>query len=314
MAGGTKTVSTSGGNTTQTNVTEIPAELKPLYSYNAWALQDLQQRFPLFGGTGYQWYMPNPDWQPGEEAWVYDPESAFDIPNFLGENPAQIAPMSAYEQRAMDLAPGMENKPLSTLQAESYASQAPGLAARTPTAAPYYQNFGTSPFYTAAWDAYQQDALPMIQNQMALAGLGRSSTAGDAMAKGWATQMPELLGQYATNYVEPEMGRIERGYTREAETMAGLVPQLSTMGVQDLARQKQAMDAYTTLGSNERAIQQAQYDAQYQDFLRRQALAEQALFTPAGMIIPSAIAGNTRSTGTTSGGKTTSSGGGGLFK
>jgi hypothetical protein len=131
---------------------------------------------------------------------------------------------------------------------------------------------------------------------------------------------PTALSQYATQYVEPELARAENQISREASTLTSLVPLFSAMGIQDTQRMLTTLQEMMRGGGLERSIQQAAKDAEQADFLRKQALAEEALYTPMGMLFPSAIGQKTQTTGTYSnyGSGTTNQSavqsGGGLFK
>jgi len=80
----------------------------------------------------------------------------------------------------------------------------------------------------------------------------------------------------------------------------------------------QGINAMMQAGGLERGISQASLDAIYKDMLRQQALSEEALYTPMGMLFPSAIGQDLVSSGTynsqTLGSSDQSSSGGGLFK
>ena len=126
-----------------------------------------------------------------------------------------------------------------------------------------------APSIQAASRAFDVLTAPGIINQATLAGLGRSTAVPQALASAKAGQLAPFF--------EAELGRRERAVSR-------LVP----------------------VGQQERDVTQAGNVASLQDFLRRQALAETALFQPFGQLLPSGIGqqASTRSSG----------GGGSAFK
>lgn len=243
---------------------------------------------------------------------INDPNTYQQGTSFLEPSPQQVAPMTNLEQQAAALSPNVANMPLSEILAMGYA----GNAQNTPTNAPYFSPgaFTDSDYYKSALEAFNKGVAPTIQNQMALSGLGRSSTLGDSLAQGWASIVPSILSQYATQYVEPQLGREENTLSRQA----ALVPSLGNLGAQDTSRLVTGINTMMQSGGLDRSIQQAQFDANYQDQLRRQALAEEAVYTPMGMLFPSAIGQNLVSSGTynstTQGTTSQSKSGGGLFK
>lgn len=116
---------------------------------------------------------------------------------------------------------------------------------------------------------YDTQIAPGIQNRAALSGLGRSTALTNAEAQTQAAIMAPLMAE--------EQGRRDR---------------LATLGLAG--------------GEVERGAEQDVYTAAEQDELRRQALAEQALFGPLNQM-PSTI-GQTATT------KSKGGGGSGLFK
>lgn len=252
-----------------------------------------------YDANGNPIYIP-----PAPPQYIPDPSSAVQqTPNFLSPQVQQIAPLTDLEQQAISMTPGLAQTPEAELLAMLYAQQ----AGQAPSSEQYWAPgaFEASPYYNTAYGAFQSGALPTIENQMALSGLGRSSSAADAIAQGWSQMLPTALSQYATQYVEPQMGREENALAR----MAGLVPSLGAIGTQDTARQLQAINAMFQGGGLQRTVEQSALDAMYADILRQQALAEEALFTPMGLLFPSSI-GQMGSSSTSTSGKS----GGGLFK
>jgi len=94
----------------------------------------------------------------------------------------------------------------------------------------------------------------------------------------------------------------ERALARYGESAAASYAPLAQLGQAESARLQQAYQASLDLGQLDRERSNEQYAAQYNDYLRQQALSEEALFTPFGQLIPSAL------------GSRVSQSGGGLFK
>jgi len=236
---------------------------------------------------------------------IADPNTYVPGSGFLEPQPQQIAPLAGLEQQALDLLGSLANSPLAYETALNYGGQAGGV----PSNAAYYSPgaFEASPYFQTAKGAFEAGVAPQIENQMALSGLGRSSSLADSLSQGWASILPSVLSQYSTQYVEPQLGREENALSR----MAALVGPLTNLGGAQLGALMQG-------GALERGVEQAGLDAVYKDMLRRQALTEESLFTPMGMLFPSAIGQELISSGTfgewSSGSQSQSGGGGGLFK
>jgi len=244
--------------------------------------------------------------------YIPDPNTYQEGSSFLTPNPQQVAPLSANEQQAINLAPNLATTPMAEVLANAYALRAGDI----PTNAPYYAPgaFQGSDYYKSALNAFNTGVAPTIENQMALSGLGRSSSLADSLSTGWAGIVPQILSQYSTQYVEPQMGREENALSR----MAALVPSLGNLGAQETNRMVTAINTMMGTGGQERGVRQMEYDAQQADMLRRQALAEESVYTPMGMLFPSAIGQNLVSSGTynstQTGNTSQSKSGGGLFK
>jgi hypothetical protein len=189
------------------------------------------------------------------------------------ELPAELQPLTrASAERVMALqdqapvAPFLAQTPqrvpgLSATQQRGVA-EIPGLfdlAGRKVTGA----NLESSPSMRAARQAFTTAIEPRIVNQQTLAGLGRSTAVPGALAQAEA--------QYLTPLIESELAREERGLERESGQRLG------------------AINAALTGGGLERGVEQERAAAEQQDMLRRQALAETALFTPFGQLAPSTI-------------------------
>jgi hypothetical protein len=189
------------------------------------------------------------------------------VPDYMAPLMRQTATRGAEFQDAAPLQPFLEAKPmkvagLSAREQEglSLIPQLNVLGKRRVTG----ENLSTSPSLAAARQAYETSVLPGVENTAAVSGLGRSTALTNARAASEAA--------YLAPTIEAELAREERGNQNEqAMTLAQLQALLSGGGL-------------------ERGVEQAGYEAEQSDLLRRQALAETGLFGPAGaQLLPSAI-------------------------
>jgi hypothetical protein len=181
-------------------------------------------------------------------------------------------------------------------------------AARATNQGAYIQN---DPALQAAQNAWAQTSKPMIQDQFSMMGLGRSGGAGQALANSW-TQNSTPFIQDAIAREGADIDRRMAGQFQAAnafQNQAGLVggtqsigdnlDMRKNMGIQneiaanealmgrgDRINQKRMdlMDRGMSYGQQFRDIAQQANDAQYDDYLRRQGLAEQLLMGPMGML------------------------------
>lgn len=119
------------------------------------------------------------------------------------------------------------------------------------------------PSFKAAQEAYNTAIMPGVENRAAVSGLGRSTALTNADAAARAA--------YLQPTIENVFGREERQLGNERDAVL------------------QTMQAYGQTGATARGIEQQGYESQKQDELRRQALAETALGTPMGTLVPSTI-------------------------
>jgi hypothetical protein len=135
--------------------------------------------------------------------------------------------------------------------------------------------------------------LPTIQNEATLAGLGRSTAPQNAIADAQAQLMLPLF--------QDTLARGERSDVRREQATEAEINQLLGLAGTQRGAQSNAINALMQTGGVQRGVQQQGATSAFQDYLRRQGLAEQAQFVPFGATVPSAF-----------GSKVTSSGG--LFK
>ena len=99
---------------------------------------------------------------------------------------------------------------------------------------------------------------------------------------------------------EAELGRGERAIGRESQAMLSAAPLELSAGGAETQRRLQELDAAMRVGGVERGVAQSEEQAAMADYLRRQALSEQALFGPMGQVLPTSLGSTT--TGKESGG------------
>jgi hypothetical protein len=152
-----------------------------------------------------------------------------------------------------------------------------------------YAFFDQSPVIKAAMKSFEGNALPSIQNQMNLSGLGRSTAAGDAIAK--------AQGQMMTPLLQSELDRQERAAVRTSDATQQQIQDLLSLSSGEQGRQTGAVNTLMQTGGVQRGVGQSAEDAAYNDFLRRQALSEQGTFLPFGQAMPSALGSHQISSG-----------------
>ena len=146
------------------------------------------------------------------------------------------------------------------------------------------------PAIQAATEAFAAARRPIIENQAALSGLGRSTALTNATA---AEQARTLLP-----LIQESLGREERGIDRELSTLFKKFEGFTGLGDRAQQRKGQAIAGGLEVGGLGRGLAQDAQDAQRDEQLRMSALFEQALGGPLGLL-PSTIG----STASSSGGK-----------
>jgi hypothetical protein len=188
------------------------------------------------------------------------------VPGNLEPLLATTAARGQQFQQAAPLEPFLEAKPLKVAGLSEREKSGLGkiggleeLGKRRVTGA----NLPTSPSFAAAQEAYNTAIRPGIENTAAVSGLGRSTALTNADAAARAA--------YLQPTIEAELAREERGNQNEAQMLLSQI------------------QAELSGGGLERGIEQAGYESEQADRMRRQALAEQALFLPMGQLLPSTI-------------------------
>lgn len=253
-SGTSTTVYQAAPTTSTTNQTpQIPDELKGLATSSATGLQNIQQMAPLS--------------------------------DFMAPHPQQIAPLTALQNYGADLTYTLNDMPLNETLSKQYTQSAIDEASKSLAA----QISPNDPLVQAQQKAFEANALPLIQNQAAKAGLGTSSSALDAIARGEAATLPGAINTALATELAQQQG-LTSAYGAGATSLAGL-------SAADTARLQQAINTAESVGAVQQSYQQAVLNAEYQDYLRRMGLSEEATLAGTGMF-PSMIGTDIVSTGT----------------
>lgn len=159
------------------------------------------------------------------------------------------------------------------------------------------------PAYLASMQAFEQAMRPMIENQAALSGLGRSTALTNATASQQAQTLLPMVQDYIGRQersIDRELGTMgqqvqglfglgDRSYGRTTDTIGNLMQ----LGDRSYGRQLDQIGQLGAMGDYGRQIAQDRSDAQYDDWLRRAGMFEQALGGPTGLF-GSSIGGQTQ--------------------
>ena len=201
---------------------------------------------------------------------------------------------------------------------------------------------GLSPLSQAGLTAFQQQTLPVIQQQFELQGLGRSPALGTAVAGGLSQAMvpfiqndlanrmqaiqlsgqfglggraqslaefmqPAQLGQSAAGLAaqigQNEANRQLQALGLQGQFAMGMTDPLARSAALEQQRQSLALQGFGAAGTAQRDVQQQLIDEQNREFLRRQGLAEQGTFGAFGTVLPPAFQSGSTTTSKPSGGK-----------
>jgi hypothetical protein len=205
-------------------------------------------------------------------------------PDYTAANPMKTAGLDPLQEWAANNVTSLANTPQGDQIAAQYGALAPLLAGRMATGA----GASTDPAVLAAQAAFEKLTSPQIENQMGLAGLGKSSSLANSLSLGNAQMLTPLLIDY--------INREQSTYENQANMYASLMPQFTALGAAETNRLAAALNDAMQVGGVRRGVTQEPLTAEYQDFLRRQALAEQALFVPFGATAGASIGPSAQST------------------
>jgi hypothetical protein len=155
------------------------------------------------------------------------------------------------------------------------------------------------PAVRAQLEAFRLGVQPGMQNEYGLMGLGRSTALPAQMALAQSQMLTPLLQdalgreergiERSYGATESELSRRERSSTRRADATAQQIQMLMGLGGAQTGRLQGAVGTGLQAGGVQRGVAQQGYDARYEDFLRRQGLSEQALYSPFGQTGSSGI-------------------------
>jgi hypothetical protein len=134
---------------------------------------------------------------------------------------------------------------------------------------------GQDPATQAYMQAFTQNTLPLIQNQMQLQGLGSGPAVADVAGRALGTALPQIQQYGAQNRLAAAGG------------LTGLGSQLVLPSwQQQMAQQGQALNALTGAGQTIQGMEQNPFDAQQAEAMRLQGLAESGTFGAFGSMSP----------------------------
>ena len=189
--------------------------------------------------------------------------------SFTDANPLQIANFTDEQQQALTGLQGLYGGRMG-----SDALQAPEALSLKYFTDTLGGTPGDSPAVSAMMDAWERNVRPAVQNEAAMAGLATSGAYLDSLAKSRSEALvPVLLD---------DMARRERA--------AGALPAFGQL--MESRPVERAQGLFDT-GEQERQVAQQEFDAIFQDFLRRQGLVENIGNVTTGSIVPSSIGART---------------------
>lgn len=144
------------------------------------------------------------------------------------------------------------------------------------------ENLMEDPSYLAAISAFKEARQPLIENQAALSGLGRSTALTNATAAANA--------EFMLPVIQDLFAREERGIDRELGALSDAFGGRMALGDRGEGRLQNAIATGMSVGGTGREIGQDQADAAYNEFIRQATLFEQAMGGPMGLL-PSTIGG-----------------------
>lgn len=179
-------------------------------------------------------------------------EASPQLAGLLNPNPEQIAPLTSGENQ--DIASIQNTASGSPTTPEE--AQALALLNQSTSGA-----IGTDPATQAAFRAFNQNVAPTISSSIADTGGGRGGALAAALSQAQGNAAAPLLAGDVANRTNAA-----GEYANIGNTVAG--------------RQMQNLQTALSASGLPREIQQSIYEAQYNDFLRRQGLIQQATMGP----------------------------------
>lgn len=216
---------------------------------------------------------------------VMEYQSQNPLTQFAGSHPMRVAGMSANQRAGLAQAGNVGATPESERLAMERIGRLNEIAGRRVTG----QGVENDPTILAALRAYELNSEPALVNQTKLMGLGNSSAVTNALSRGRAGLMLPLI--------QDVYGREERGIDRALQAEEYGIDPLMRLGGTERQGRLQQLQALMDTGGTERDIEQQGYASEYQDFLRRMGLSEEALYKPFGAFVPSTLGTRTSGAG-----------------
>lgn len=206
------------------------------------------------------------------------------ILGFAGANPRSVPGQSQGQRYASMLTQGIGNAPSTEQYTRDSIAAGQGWGGAKVTGA----NVGSDPAIAAAREAFRSGAAKNIIDQQTLSGRGRMNSVDNALANAEA--------QFMLPVIQESLNREERGIDRGMGASFQGAQLMGLQGEREMQRRLAALNSGLTVGEMERGVAKEQEGASYEDYLRRQGLAEQATFGPLGQI-PSTFGQTVKSTG-----------------
>ena len=202
---------------------------------------------------------------------------------WLGSHPGQVAGandlMTAGNTQAGNIT-GAANP--YNAQANAALNAALGTASKAPTV-----DVNTDPSIKAAFEAFNKQALPQLQNQAELSGLGHSSSLNNSVAN--------AQGQMLVPLISDAFGRAAQNQATQIAAQNALANQYSQQGANATNATTTAANTLYGQGADTRTnVSQAALDKQAQDYANQQAFAQQMLTGPMSGFLPSTIGSTTK--------------------
>lgn len=169
------------------------------------------------------------------------------------------------------------------------------------------QGIQDDPAISAAMQDFQRRVAPQIQNRATLSGLGRSTAALDSLSLAQGQMLAPMyegaFGREQTRLnnmntaAENELGRGERSSARVADANQNMVQNLMGLSNTMYSRGQGTGQNLMQAGGQFRDIAQQGNEAGLNDFLRRQALGEQAVYAPFGGLASAGLGSTSSTTG-----------------
>lgn len=169
------------------------------------------------------------------------------------------------------------------------------------------QGVADDPAVAAAMADFQKRVAPGIQNRATMSGLGRSNAALNAVTEAQGQMLAPMYEsafgreqQRLSNLntaAENELGRGERSAARVADANQNQTKMLMDMSNTMWNRQQTTGQNVMGAGGQFRDIAQEGFSAEINDFLRQQALGEQAVYAPFGGLASAGMGSKSSTTG-----------------